>query len=149
MFTRRKDYFMQSNYLVTVLTTQKMDGETDKIEMTTHASLVFSGNAYTLSYTEQSQEEGDISTEIRVENDRLITVRREASVNSCYTIEEGVRHLSHHVAPFGSFSVGISTKSVESRMTEEGGTLDFCYITDISGQAAGEIEFKIRVSKKQ
>lgn len=140
---------MQCNYLVTVLTTQKMDGETDKIEMTTHASLLFSGKDYTLSYTEQSQEEGEISTEIKVENERLITVRREASVNSCYIIEEGVRHLSHHVAPFGSFSVGISTKSVESHMTENGGTLDFCYITDISGQAAGEIGFKIRVTKKQ
>lgn len=140
---------MQSNYLVTVLTTQKMDGEIDKIEMTTHADLRFSGKDYILSYTEQSEEEGEIRTEIKVENERLITVRREASVNSCYTIEEGVRHLSHHVAPFGSFSVGISTKSVESRMSEKGGALDFSYITDISGQAAGEIEFKIRVTKKQ
>lgn len=140
---------MQCNYLVTVLTTQTMDGETDKIEMTTHANLSLDASSYILSYTEQSEEEGEIFTEIRVENDRLITVRREASVNSCYTIEEGVRHLSHHVAPFGSFSVGISTKSVESRMSEQGGTLCFSYVTDISGQAAGEIEFKITVTKKQ
>ena len=140
---------MQSNYLVTVLVTQITDGEKDVIEMTTHASLVFDGEDYTLSYKEESQEEGKISTVIRVTGGRVINVSREASINSRYTIEEGVRHLSHHVADFGSFSVGISAKSVESDMTEKGGTLDFRYITDISGQAAGEVEFKIKVVRKK
>ncbi len=140
---------MQYNYLVTVLVTQIFDGEKEVIEMTTHACLVFDGDGYTLSYREESQEEGEINTVIRVDGNKIISVSREASVNSRYTIEEGVRHLSHHVAPFGSFSVGISTKSVESDMNEEGGRLDFRYITDISGQAAGDVEFKIKVVRKK
>ena len=140
---------MQNNYLVTTLVTQIFDGETEKIEMTTHASLDFDGEGYTLAYKEESQEEGEIKTVIRVDGKKVINVSREASVNSHYVIEEGVRHLSHHVAPFGSFSVGISTKSVESDMTEEGGTLDFRYITDISGQAAGDVEFNIKVVRKK
>ncbi len=140
---------MQSNYLITVLTTQIFDGDKDVIEMTTHASLEFEDNAYILTYTEHSQEEGEILTVIRVEKNRLITVKREAGINSQYTIEEGVRHLSHHVAPFGSFSVGISAMSVESDMNEKGGRLDFRYITDVSGQAAGEVEFNIKVARKK
>lgn len=149
MFRRRKDFFMQTNYLVTVLTTQFYDGEKDVTEMTTHGNLEFSDEGYTLSYTEHSQEEGEILTVISVDRKNVISVRREASINSRYTIEEGVRHLSHHVADFGSFSVGISAKSVESDMTEAGGRLDFRYFTDISGQAAGEVEFKIKVVKKK
>ena len=140
---------MKSNYLVKVLTTQVYDGEKEKIEMTTHADLVFDGNGYELSYTEHSDEEGEILTVIRVDEKKIITVKREASINSCYTIEEGVRHLSHHVAPFGSFSVGISAKSVETDMTPQGGRLDFRYITDMSGQAAGEVEFNIEVRTKR
>ena len=149
MFIRRKDFFMQHNYLVTVITTQNFDGEKDVIEMTTHAGLEFSDGGYTLSYTEHSQEEGEIKTVISVDKKNVISVSREASINSRYTIEEGVRHLSHHVAPFGSFSVGISAKSVESDMNEEGGSLDFRYITDISGQLAGEVEFNIKVVRKK
>lgn len=149
MFIRRKDFFMQHNYLVTVITTQNYDGEKDVIEMTTHAGLEFSDGGYTLSYTEHSQEEGEIKTVISVDKKNVISVSREASINSRYTIEEGVRHLSHHVAPFGSFSVGISAKSVESDMNEEGGSLDFRYITDISGQPAGEVEFNIKVVRKK
>lgn len=148
IFRRRKDFFMRHNYLVTVLTTQIFDGDKDVIEMTTHADLELSEEGYILSYSEHSQEEGEIKTVISVDRKNIISVSREASINSCYTIEEGVRHLSHHVAPFGSFSVGISAKSVESVMTEEGGRLDFRYITDISGQAAGEVEFNIRVTRK-
>ena len=148
MFRRRKDFFMQTNYLVTVLTTQFYDGEKDVTEMTTHGQLELSDEGYTLSYTEHSQEEGEILTVISVDRKNVISVRREASINSRYTIEEGVRHLSHHVADFGSFSVGISAKSVESDMTEAGGRLDFRYYTDISGQAAGEVEFKIKVKRK-
>lgn len=149
MFIRRKDFFMQHNYLVTVLTTQIFDGDKDVIEMTTHAGLEFSDGGYNLSYTEHSQEEGEIKTVISVDKKNVISVSREASINSRYTIEEGVRHLSHHVAPFGSFSVGISAKSVESDMNEEGGSLDFRYITDISGQPAGEVEFNIKVVRKK
>ena len=149
MFRRRKDFFMQTNYLVTVLTTQFYDGEKDVTEMTTHGNLEFSDEDYTLSYTEHSQEEGEILTVISVDRKNVISVRREASINSRYTIEEGVRHLSHHVADFGSFSVGISAKSVESDMNEAGGRLDFRYLTDISGQAAGEVEFKIKVVRKK
>ena len=149
MFIRRKDFFMQHNYLVTVITTQNYDGEKDVIEMTTHAGLEFSDGGYTLSYTEHSQEEGEIKTVISVDKKNVISVSREASINSRYTIEEGLRHLSHHVAPFGSFSVGISAKSVESDMNEEGGILDFRYITDISGQPAGEVEFNIKVVRKK
>lgn len=149
MFRWRKDFFMQHNYLITVLTTQILDGDKDVIEMTTHAELEFSQGGYILSYTEHSQEEGEIKTVISVDSKNVISVSREASINSHYTIEEGVRHLSHHVAPFGSFSVGISAKSVESDMNEEGGRLDFRYITDISGQAAGEVEFNIKVVRKK
>ena len=140
---------MQTNYLVTVLTAQFYDGEKDVTEMTTHGNLEFSDEDYTLSYTEHSQEEGEILTVISVDRKNVISVRREASINSRYTIEEGVRHLSHHVADFGSFSVGISAKSVESDMNEAGGRLDFRYLTDISGQAAGEVEFKIKVVRKK
>lgn len=140
---------MANDYLITVITVQQADGETDTLEMTTHASLVFDGDSYTITYNEDDSQEGESTTVLKVTGGRVIEVTREGAINSSLTIEEGVRHLSHHVTPYGAFSLGISGKTVESDITEDGGRLVFRYATDTEMNLIGEIEFDIKLTAKK
>ena len=63
-------------------------------------------------------------------------------------IEKDVRNLSHHVTPYGSFSMGVCGKEIISEMTDEGANLRFSYATDIENNPLGVIEFDITARKK-
>lgn len=139
---------MENQYLITVVTVQETDGEKEILEMTTHANLEMENGDYIITYTEDDSEEGESRTVLRVENESRISVSREGGINSYMTIEMGIRHLSHHVTPYGAFSLGITAKKVESEMTADGGTLVFRYATDQEMQPIGEIEFNITLKKK-
>ncbi len=140
---------MENQYLITVVTVQEIDGETETIELTTHASYSGNSNNYTITYKEVDSEEGESSTVLRVEKGSCVSVSREGAINSYMTIEAGVRHLSHHVTPYGAFSLGITAKKVESEMDENGGKLVFRYATDQEMQPIGEIEFIITLKPKK
>ncbi|MEE1321577.1 MAG: DUF1934 domain-containing protein [Acutalibacteraceae bacterium] len=139
---------MKNSYLITVVTVQEIEGEKEVLELTTHAD--FSGNSddYTITYREHDSEEGESKTVLRVENSEKVSVSREGAINSYMTIETGVRHLSHHVTPYGAFSLGITAKKVNSDMDENGGSLIFRYTTDQEMQPIGEIEFTITLKRK-
>ncbi len=139
---------MENQYLITVVTVQETDGEKEILEMTTHANLEMENGDYIITYTEDDSEEGESRTVLKVENESRISVSREGGINSYMTIEMGIRHLSHHVTPYGAFSLGITAKKVESEMTADGGTLVFRYATDQEMQPIGEIEFNITLKKK-
>lgn len=140
---------MEKQYLITVVTVQEAEGEKDTLEMTTHASFEGDSDDYTITYKEDDSEEGESTTVLRVQNGRCVSVSREGAINSYMTIERDMRHLSHHVTPYGAFSLGITAKKVESHMDENGGTLNFKYATDQELNPIGEIEFNITLKKKQ
>ena len=65
------------------------------------------------------------------------------------TIEKSVRHISHHVTPYGTFSLGVNAVAIESDIDENGGTLHFRYTTDIEMNVVSEIDFNITLIKKR
>ncbi|MBQ8504599.1 MAG: DUF1934 domain-containing protein [Clostridia bacterium] len=140
---------MDKQYLITVVTIQEADGETDTLEMTTHASFEGDSDNYIITYKEDDSEEGESTTLLKVEKGSCISVSREGAINSYMTIEAGMRHLSHHVTPYGAFSLGITGKKVESEMSDKGGTLNFKYATDQELHPIGEIEFIITMKPKK
>lgn len=140
---------MENQYLITVVTIQETDGDKEVLEMTTHACFEGDRENYTITYKQDDSEEGESTTVLRVEGGSRILVSREGAINSQLTIEQGARHLSHHVTPYGAFSMGITAKNVESDMNENGGRLNFRYITDTQMEPIGEIEFRITMKKKK
>ncbi len=139
---------MQNEYLIRIFTLQIVEGEKEEMEVTTTATVDFSGNGYIIKYKEVNIEDVESTTTIRVENDSAVYVTRESDINTHMIIEKGVRHISHHVTPYGTFSLGINAIRIESQMTPNGGTLNFKYTTDIEMSTMSEIEFKIKLSKK-
>lgn len=146
--TFRKAHTMKEDYLVTIVTRQEIEGERDLLEVTTHGHLEGEGDSYTLIYTEQEEDGTESTTKLQVEKGNLITVSREGSISTYMLIEKEMRHLSHHVTPYGSFSMGVCGNEISSDMTAEGGKLKFSYATDIEKNPLGMIEFDITAKRK-
>ncbi len=138
---------MKEDYLVTIVTRQEIDGERELLEVTTHGHLEGEGDSYILIYTEQEEDGTESTTKLQVEKG-TVTVNREGSIATYMVIEKEVRNLSHHVTPYGSFSMGVCGAEIKSDMTEEGGKLRFSYATDIERNPLGIIEFDITVKRK-
>lgn len=139
---------MKEDYLVTIVTRQEIEGEKDLLEITTHGHLEGEGDSYTLIYTEQEEDGTESTTKLQVEKGKAITVNREGSISTYMIIENEVRHLSHHVTPYGNFSMGVCGKEIMSDMTADGGSLRFSYATDIEKNPLGVIEFDITAKRK-
>ena len=141
---------MEMNYIVTIDTRQKIEGDTENLQVITHAS--FSGNKddYTIIYTEESPESGESKTELRCEKGEKITVMRFGDgMTTNLILEKGIRHASCHATPFGTFSMGVVALEIDSAMDEKGGTLHFMYATDIENNPLGEITFDFTLTPKK
>lgn len=137
---------MEKEFLISVLTKQEIEGEKEELEVMTKASFEGGKDDYTISYTEEEDDGSKSKTTLHVEKERTITVNREGSISTHMIIEKGVRHLSHHVTPYGAFSMGVAGAEIESDISEKGGFLRFRYMTDLEMSPLGEIEFDITLS---
>ena len=140
---------MEMNYIITIDTKQKIDGDEENIQVITHASFSGSKDDYTLVYTEESQESGESKTELRCEKGEKITVVRFGEgMTTNLMLEKGMRHASCHATPYGTFSMGVVALDIYSDIDENGGKLHFMYATDIENTPLGEITFDITLRPK-
>lgn len=141
---------MDMNYIISIDTKQKIDGEEEKLQVITHASFSGTGEDYTIVYTEHSPENGESKTELHYDTEGKITVIRFGDgMTTNIILEKGMRHASCHATPFGTFSMGIIALEIESDMDENGGTLHFRYATDIENTPLGEITFDFTLTPKK
>jgi uncharacterized beta-barrel protein YwiB (DUF1934 family) len=141
----RKEPDMEKEFLISVLTKQEIEGQKEELEVMTRASLVFTENGYEISYTEEEEDGTQSVTSLTVEKGS-ITVNREGVISTHMVLTKGVRNLSHHVTPYGAFSMGVEATVIESEMSRGGGILRFVYNTDIEQKPLGEIEFDITLN---
>lgn len=139
---------MEQDFLIKVVTVQVVEGEKDELEITTSATLEGDTDDYTIRYKELDSEDNESVTTLHVENGNCINVSRDGEISTHMIIEMGVRNISHHITPYGTFSLGINAISIDSRVTRQGGTLDFKYTTDLEMSVMSEIEFHITLTKK-
>ncbi len=141
---------MQMDYIVSIDTKQKIDGDEESLQVITHASFSGDRDDYTIIYTEQSAEGGESTTELRCESGEKITVVRSGDeMTTQLILEKGRRHISCHTTPFGTFSMGITATEIDSDIDSNGGTLHFRYSTDIENNPLGEIVFDFILKPKK
>ena len=136
---------MKKEFLISVLTKQVIEGEKEELEIMTKAFLDFNGDSYVINYTEEEDDGSKSETTLQVEKDK-ITVSREGAISTHMVIQKGVRTLSHHVTPYGAFSMGVAAVEIDSDIKENGGVLRFRYMTDLENAPLGEIEFDITLN---
>ncbi|MGN0447823.1 MAG: DUF1934 domain-containing protein [Acutalibacteraceae bacterium] len=140
---------MEKDYLIKVVSHQNIEGESDDSEIITFADLTFDSGGYTVSYSQEDENGNPASTTIVVKDGSVSVIRCGSEITTNLMLEKGIRQISHHQTPYGSFSMGINTLEIDSDVKETGGRLYFKYATDIELSPLGEISFEITLKKRK
>lgn len=138
---------MHDNVIISIKGRQVNENGPDEMELVTEGRLICNDKGVLVSYqeTELTGLEGT-TTLLRI-NGPVVTLLREGTVNSQMVFEEGRRHLSMYETPYGSMSVGISTRRVKNTIGETGGELEIDYAIEIDNLMVGRNFFSMQVKR--
>ena len=143
---------MENNdYIISVTGIQEVDGEKDKIELTTVGSFMINsrGNFY-IGYKEYDEENPEVSSNnvVKVEGDSKVTIIRNGGTQTRLILEKGRRHQCHYRTVMGDLMIGVSTDTIQNKLRENGGKLHVSYELDFNNEMMSRNEFFIDVKKK-
>ncbi len=124
---------MKKDVLITIKGVQTIDGEQDTVELTTTGSFYRKNETYYITYqeTEPSTFEGQRTT-LKLEKGRRISMIRHGGADSSLVVEEGVRHQCCYDTGYGAMLIGVSGRSIENDISDNGGSFHFQYSLDIN-----------------
>ena len=139
---------MEDNYLITVLGTQTIDGESDSIEVITTGDYCRKDGRVIITYPEYAQEDPNIRTDTTVTYDgSRLTIERRGEMSSRLILEKGRRHRCLYETPMGQMMIGIFTDSIVSALGDSGGTIRASYQLDFNNNAVSYNEFNITIKR--
>ncbi len=129
---------------ITVTGVQHMDGQTDKTEMTTVGTLTEDAGCFVLQYAESAATGLDNTvTTLRIQP-QMVTMERTGAHAGLLVLECKRRHLCSYATPIGNVMLGVYTESVETRLTQSGGTVQVTYTLDIGGNMMSRQQLTVR-----
>lgn len=136
-------------YMITILGEQKLDGETDKIEVLTAGNFIKKKNHFYIGYREYDEDNPETfySNLIKVEGD-TVTINRRGPMRSQLMLQRGRRHQCIYQTIAGDLNIGVFTKTLENRLHEKGGELEVSYTLDFNTDLVSENRFLITVTEK-
>ncbi len=139
----------RERYLISILGEQKLDGETDKIEVLTGGNFIKKKDHFYIGYKEYDDENPETcyNNLIKVEGD-MVTINRKGPTRSHLLLQRGRRHQCIYQTIAGDLNIGVFTKTLENRLGERGGTLEVSYTLDFNTDFVSENRFFIRVEEK-
>lgn len=137
--------------LLEVVGTQLIDGNADKIELTTVGELIEKENEYIVEYTEE-QEPPFAPTNVVVKiskNEKAVEMTRSGALESRLVIESSKRNLCHYATEFGDILMGISGHSIDVDFDGEKGVFLFNYDIDMNGALTSRNSVKMVFKNNQ
>lgn len=140
---------MKKDVLISIQSTQQVDGDRDEMELTTFGSYYEKNGKYYIVYQESEATgfESDTTTTVKVEGENRVTMIRSGMQRSQLVMERGKRHLCHYGTEYGNIIIGVLTDQIVSSLKENGGRVDFNYTLDIDGALASENTVRINVKE--
>ncbi len=140
---------MKKDVLISILSTQQVDGERDEMELTTFGSYYERDGKYYIVYKESEATgfDEDTTTTVKIEGENRVTMIRNGTLRSQLVMERGKRHLCHYGTEYGNIIIGVLTDMITSTLREDGGKVDFNYTLDIDGALASENTVRINVKE--
>lgn len=137
-------------YLISIIGEQKLDGESDKIEVLTGGNYIMKNGHSYIGYKEydESNPQDYYDNLIKVE-DNMVTITRKGPMRSQLMLEKGRRHQCLYQTIAGDLTIGVYTKTLKSTLNEKGGTLEVSYTLDFNTDLVSENSFKITVEQKE
>lgn len=139
---------MIQNRIITITDISRTPDGEESSQVITKGCMVGGPEDYTLHFTEMLDDEYVCDTRMNVKKRSCVNILRTGAYNSEMIVEEGRRHNSHYVTPYGEFMIGIFAKSVDSTVEMKGGKLKLNYTIDFFGGHAAEKLLIIEVSDK-
>lgn len=132
--------------LVTVDTVQTDDdGSSDAFQLTAEGKFAKKNGAYLIKYSDAfiSGVDDPIVTTVKISSDNSVTVSRDGSFKSRFTLEEGRRCQCLYHTPFGEMNMGFYGEKIENLLNDSGGELKLIYTVDVNNAAINRNEMKI------
>lgn len=128
-----------------IVGTQRLNGDSDKIELTTVGTLQTEPETLVFRYTEQQEPpEEPVYVQVRLRRDQTeAEILRTGTYGSCLTIARGQRNLCRYGTPYGDVLMGIYGKAVEIQENAADGRVQLRYEIDINGTLASKNQLKI------
>jgi uncharacterized beta-barrel protein YwiB (DUF1934 family) len=122
------------------------DGEPEVIELTTEGTLEKQKEVWEISY-EESDLTGlaGVTTAFRV-GPRGVVLKRPGKLENQMIFMEGRRHESLYRIDIGALMIAVQATKVESRVSDQGGTVDIYYNIEIEDTAMGSMEYHLTIN---
>lgn len=142
---------MKKDVLISIKGTVIPDGAApDVIELITEGRYYNKEGSYYIIYKESETTGFDgVTTTLKVEGDRCVTLTRNGPSSSRLILEKGRRHLCQYDTGYGSLMVGVSGCRILSKLDDIGGELTFHYTLDINSSLVSQNEVSISVKEAQ
>ena len=139
----------KEKYMISIIGEQKLDGETDRIEVLTAGNYMMKKDHFYIGYKEYDENNPNEHSDnlIKVEKD-MVTISRKGPMSSQLILEKGKRHQCLYQTVAGNLMIGVFTKTMKSTLDEKGGTLEVSYTLDFNTDLVSENSFKIKVEEK-
>lgn len=135
--------------IITIVGTQKVDDQTDTIELTTTGTLTETADGWDIHYEEAEGSGMDnTATTVHVSTDK-VTLERTGANASYLVLEKHRRHHSNYNTPYGTIDLGTYATSLDHDLTPVGGKLNFAYTLGFNGSVNSEhtVHITIREDK--
>lgn len=141
---------MNDNYIITIIGTQTVDGESDSVEVITTGSYCEDGDTKIVRYTEYGADDPTVTTDttVTVEGDRRVVIDRRGVNSSRLELERGRRHQCAYETPMGQLMIGVFTDQIIDTLSPSGGDLRASYQLDFYSDVVSNNEFHINIKEK-
>lgn len=138
----KKDVFIQIRGI------QRVDDEKDVTELFTKGNFYRRNNNYYITYSESAATGFDGSkTTLKIEGSDRITLMRSGQVRSHLVVQSGERNIGMYGTEAGDMVIGVNTRCIDSKLTDDGGDLYFSYSLDINSSLLSENEVFINIKE--
>ncbi len=136
------------NAVLTILSTQTAEGETDRSELNTTAVFSRKGNEVTIQYTELDDTGNAVGeTVITVLSQNLVTIHKIGFAEAVMVLEKGKTHPVKYSTVFGNMEMLLCALDIHALFHPGGGRLQLRYLIDIgdSYSAVNTIDLRVRL----
>lgn len=137
------------NYMISIVGEQKIDGESDRVEVLTAGNYIMKNGHWYIGYKEYDDDNPEkfFNNLIKVENE-TVTITRKGPMRSQLMLEKGRRHQCLYKTVAGDLMIGVFTKTLNNNLNKSGGTLEVSYTLDFNTDLVSENSFKVTVEQK-
>ena len=144
---KNEDFHRGENAVLTILSTQTADGETDRSELNTTASYQYAADETKIIYTELDEagnENGE--TIITVLKNDLVTIQKTGFAEAVMILERGKTHPVKYSTMLGTMEMLLCALEIHAELGANGGRLLMRYLIDIGESYTAQNTIDLRIS---